>query len=222
MNLKKFEDQVSGVAALDNVISRRAYRLVIDQGWVGRDQAAEALHLARSVAAFHLEKLVDAGLVKVRFERLSGRTGPGAGRPTKLYGRSTREFDISLPPRRYDLAGSLLAHAVWTSESEGTPIAEALADTARTAGEAVGAATSKGIPLVEVLAQHGYEPKEQEHEIKLLNCPFDILAEQHRELVCGMNLDFLKGVIAGMNEAESFTPRLSPEPGYCCVRFVAV
>ncbi|HEX5016726.1 MAG TPA: helix-turn-helix domain-containing protein, partial [Actinomycetes bacterium] len=84
---EEFEDQVSGVAALDHPISQRAFRLVRERGWVSRDEAAEALDVARSVAAFHLDKLADAGLLEVKYERTSGRTGPGAGRPAKLYGR---------------------------------------------------------------------------------------------------------------------------------------
>jgi predicted ArsR family transcriptional regulator len=221
VSLEPFDDQVKGIAALENPISRSAYRLVIEQGWASRDEAADALEVARSVAAFHLDKLVDTGLLKVRYERLTGRTGPGAGRPTKLYGRSAREFEVSLPPRRYDLAGSLLADAVSRAEDDGTPISEAVTQVSREAGELVGVNTESGVALIEVLERHGYEPKEHGREIKLLNCPFDILAEQHRDLVCGMNLDFLTGVVTGMNQAAAYIPRLAPEPGYCCVRFNA-
>src|SRR5690349_16369227 len=104
----QFEQQVSGVAALDNEVTRSVYRLLRDQPWVTRDQAGEALGVARSVAAFHLDKLVTAGLATARFERVSGRSGPGAGRPSKLYGRSDVEIDLSLPSRRYALAGAVL------------------------------------------------------------------------------------------------------------------
>jgi len=225
VDLKTFDEQVKGIAALENPISRGAYRLVIEHGWISRDAAAEALEIARSVAAFHLEKLVDAGLLKVRYERTSGRTGPGAGRPTKFYGRSTRAFDLSLPPRRYGLAGSLLADAVVRAESDGTPIAEAVSQVAREAGELAGAecanarsGSARGLALIDVLEQNGYEPKQDGREIALLNCPFDALAEQQRDLVCGMNLDFLTGVVKGVGSANSFAPRLAPEPGYCCVR----
>lgn len=220
-----FDEQVKGISALENPISRSAYRLVTEHGWISRDTTAEILAIARSVATFHLEKLVDAGLLRVRYERTSGRTGPGAGRPTKFYGRSTREFELSLPPRRYDLAGSLLADAVARTESDGTPIAEAVSQVAREAGESAGAklaslraGSTDGVALLEVLERNGYEPKRDGNEITLLNCPFDTLAEQQRDLVCGMNLDFLTGVVNGIGDAESITPRLAPEPGYCCVR----
>jgi predicted ArsR family transcriptional regulator len=222
VSLKAFDDQVKGIAALENVISRRTYRLVIEQGWVSRDEAADALDVARSVAAFHLDKLVGSGLLKVRYERRTGRTGPGAGRPTKLYGRSEREFDLSLPPRRYDLAGALLADAVTLAEENGTPISKAVTLVSREAGELVGTNCEDGIDLVSVLESHGYEPRVQDRMIKLLNCPFDVLAQQHRDLVCGMNLDFLNGIVAGMRTPTAFAPRLAPEPGYCCVRFDAL
>src|SRR4051794_21155142 len=106
MDRSRTEEQVSRVAALDHAVSRRAYQLVVSLGWISRDAAAAQLSVPRSVAAFHLDKLVDAGLLQTRYERISGRTGPGAGRPAKLYGRSISQVDLSLPPRRYDLAGS--------------------------------------------------------------------------------------------------------------------
>ena len=228
MDLDSFDEQVKGVAALENLLSRRAYELVIEQGWVSRDEAAATLDLARSVAAFHLEKLVKSGLLKVRFERLSGKRGPGAGRPTKLYGRSDRDFDLSLPPRRYDLAGSLLADAITRAKSDRTPIGEAVTQVAREAGQRVGfenSVTGDGsvneVALMNVLARHGYEPKKLGSQITLLNCPFDNLAEQYRDLVCGMNFEFISGVVDGIGESEKFTTRLLPETGCCCVRLDA-
>ena len=228
MDLDLFEEQVKGVAALENSLSRRAYELVIEQGWVSRDEAAATLDSARSVAAFHLEKLVKSGLLKVRYERLSGKRGPGAGRPTKLYGRSDRDFDLSLPPRRYDLAGSLLADAITRAKSEGTPIGEAVTQVAREAGQRVGLENSAAnheavdeMALIHVLERHGYEPKKLGSQITMLNCPFDNLAEQYRDLVCGMNLEFISGVVDGLGESDEYTARLLPETGYCCVRLDA-
>ncbi|MGH9259762.1 MAG: helix-turn-helix domain-containing protein, partial [Acidimicrobiales bacterium] len=121
-----FVDRVHGVAALDHPVTQSVYRLLAEHGELSRDGAAEALDLARSVAAFHLVKLVDAGLAEVRFERLTGRSGPGAGRTAKVYRRSDNEIGVSLPERRYDLAGGLLAEAVERSSDEGVPVATAL------------------------------------------------------------------------------------------------
>jgi predicted ArsR family transcriptional regulator len=217
--------QVGGLSVLDHPLTRRAYQLVLEQGEVSRDTAAGAMEVARSVAAFHLDKLTDVGLLTVRYERTSGRTGPGAGRPAKLYTRSDREIDLSIPPRRYDLAGALLADAISRAQAVDSPVATALTEVAREAGEGIGractAANAGAAPrsvLLRVLEGQGYEPDERNGEIALVNCPFHRLADRQRALVCGMNLDLLTGVISGAGLAEPVEARLAPEPGYCCVR----
>jgi predicted ArsR family transcriptional regulator len=224
------ERRISRIAALDQPVRRDLYRLVHDRARLTRDEAADALGLARSVAAFHLDKLAEAGLVDVSFERTSGRTGPGAGRPAKLYCRSAEEFSVSVPERQYDLAGSLLAAAIDESIETGTPIADCLSASARVAGRLLGEEASAAAgeraskarrrdAVMEVLARHGYEPRlGRGGQIALVNCPFHRLAEQHRSLVCGMNLDFLSGLLQGMGPTDKLSARLEPEPGYCCVR----
>lgn len=228
------ERRISGIAALDQPLRRQLYRLLSDRdAWVTRDEAAEHLGVPRSVAAFHLDKLVEAGVLEVRFERRSGRTGPGAGRPSKLYRRGTQEVAASVPERRYDLAGSLLAAAIAEAERTDAPIAACLAATARAAGRVIGeeAAAAAG-PLtkrderreavIKILARHGYEPAlGKPGEIALVNCPFHRLAEEHRSLVCGMNLDFLGGLLEGIGPSGKLDVRLAPEAGYCCVRIKA-
>lgn len=220
-----FDVQVDGVAALSHPLSRRVHDLVLARGWVSRDAAAEALEVPRSVAAFHLDKLSDAGLLRTRYERTSGRTGPGAGRPAKLYGRSDLEIDLSLPPRRYDLAGLVLADALDRAAAEGGAADQVVQQVAREAGVRLGdeaAHASGGSPpraaVLDMLGSHGYEPQERGDEITLRNCPFHRLAQEHRTLVCGMNRDLLAGVLAGVGMAGTFSARLAPEPGYCCVR----
>jgi predicted ArsR family transcriptional regulator len=185
--------------------------------------------VSRSVAAFHLDKLADAGLVQTRYERLTGRRGPGAGRPAKLYGRSDKELELSLPRRRYALAGSMLADAVSEAGVQGRAVEQTLRDVARDTGARVGAGTGEESPvepagplqteeLLAVLEREGFEPRLQGEEIVLRNCPFHRLAQQQRQLVCGMNLDFLSGLLTGTRSADCFRARLAPEPGYCCVR----
>lgn len=225
------EKRIGGIAALCQPLRRDLYRLLCERdGWVSRDDASDALDVPRSVAAFHLDKLVEAGVVEVTFERTSGRTGPGAGRPAKLYRRSSAEVSASVPERRYDLAGSLLAAAIAEADQTGMPVAECLSTTAHSAGRLIGeesAAATGSRPkrtarrqaLLDLLARHGYEPTlGKRGEIALLNCPFHRLAEQHRSLVCGMNLDFLGGLLDGIDHTERLDARLAPEPGYCCVR----
>jgi predicted ArsR family transcriptional regulator len=225
------DDQVAGVAALEHPISRQVYQLACDGSWISRERTADALGLPRSVAAFHLDKLADAGLLDARFERLSGRTGPGAGRPAKLYGRSDRQIDVSIPPRRYDLAGSILASAISRAAIDAVPVGDAVATVARETGERLGAGslaakptakpTAKPAAVVQLLRRYGYEPRLQGGQITLLNCPFHALAAQHRALVCGMNLDLLTGVVSGIGASEALHTRLAPAPGHCCVRIDA-
>ena len=230
----ELERRISSVAALDQPLRRQLYRLLSERGgWVTRDEASESLGVARSVAAFHLDKLAEAGLIEVGFERVSGRSGPGAGRPAKLYRRSDGEVSASVPERRYDLAGSLLATAVAESERTGAPIGESLQVAARAAGRLIGEEAStraetrtggdeRRAAVLQVLASHGYEPRGDDRgEIALSNCPFHRLAEEHRELVCGMNRDFLAGMLEGIGSSKALTARLAPQPGYCCVRISA-
>jgi predicted ArsR family transcriptional regulator len=225
------ERRIGGIAALDQPLRRDLYRLLSARdGWVTRDEASDALGVPRSVAAFHLDKLADAGVVEVTFERTSGRTGPGAGRPSKLYRPATEEVAASIPDRRYDLAGSLLAAAIAESERTGAPIGDSLSASAHAAGKVIGeeaAAAAGGLgsskarreAVLDVLSRHGYEPAlGKRGEIALVNCPFHRLAEEHRTLVCGMNLDFLGGLLEGMGPSDRLDARLAPEPGYCCVR----
>jgi predicted ArsR family transcriptional regulator len=230
----ELERRVSAIAALDQPLRRRLYRLLTERaGWLTRDEASEMLAIPRSVAAFHLDKLAEAGVVDVMFERTTGRSGPGAGRPAKLYRRGTGEVSASVPERRYDLAGSLLASAIAESQRTGAPIAESLSASARAAGrvigeeavEATGRLTTREArrtAVVQLLARHGYEPVlDGRDQIALVNCPFHRLAEEHRTLVCGMNLDFLAGLLEGIGSADRLSARLAPEPGYCCVRIDA-
>lgn len=222
-----------GVAALDHPITQAVYRLMVERGRLSRDDTANGLDIARSVAAFHLDKLVDVGLAEAHFERLSGRSGPGAGRPAKVYRRSDRDIELSLPERHYDVAGGLLAEALERAAKEGLPVERAVHDAAVETGRALGeAARAEEIKvgtsqakrrdtLLRVLERHGYEPHLRDREVVLRNCPFHVLAEQHRTLVCGMNLELLSGIIEGVGGGDLVSARLAPEPGSCCVRITS-
>ncbi|HWU22284.1 MAG TPA: transcriptional regulator [Nocardioides sp.] len=210
-------DPVHRIAALAEPTRRRLYDFVAGlRRPVGRDEAAEVVGVARNTAAFHLDRLVDEGLLQASHERLSGRTGPGAGRPAKLYRRTEEEIGVSLPARSYDLAGALLAAAVEESDRSGAPVRDALAVCARDAGRRIGDEAADGADLDTVLAGQGYEPYAESGELRLANCPFHDLAQRHTALVCGMNCDLIGGVLEGLGDADR-RARLDPAAERCCV-----
>jgi predicted ArsR family transcriptional regulator len=212
---------VSAVAILDEPARRRIYAHVCAQaGPVGRDDVAHAVDVPRRTAAFHLDRLAERGLLAVTFARRSGRSGPGAGRPAKLYQRSAREVSVSLPPRHYDLAGRLLAGALVEAQQTGEPPREVLDRRARDLGWTW--ASEQPGPgdlgfLVDLLEDNGYEPQVAAGDVILRNCPFHALAQEHTELVCGMNLHLLEGVLAGLGRT-GLQANLDPAPSRCCVR----
>jgi predicted ArsR family transcriptional regulator len=227
-----FEERIAGVSSLAEPQRRALYRYVVDRGdAVSKDEAATALGVARSVAAFHLDRLVADGLLSTEFRRLSGRQGPGAGRPAKLYRRAEREVSVSLPARQYDLAAGLLASAVDQSTRSGIPVAKALTRVAKRRGRELGqrARAEAGkrpsrralvAAVLDVLGDQGYEPRQRGAEIVLANCPFHALVDQQRDLVCGMNRDFLGGMADAVGDGV-MTARLAPSDGNCCVRLDA-
>ena len=215
-------DQLAGVGVLAEPGRRTLYRFVVRQSSpVSREQAAEAVRIPVHSVKFHLDKLVAAGLLEVEFRRLTGRTGPGAGRPAKLYRRSDREVALSVPPRRYDLVGEVLAEAVDRAVRDEVPIVDAVrrvaGEVGRELAEAEDAAGDDMARTSDVLGRHGYEPRILDDELCLANCPFDRLATDHTELVCGLNLALVDGVLDGLR-VKDLHARLAPQPGYCCVK----
>ncbi|WP_394617002.1 helix-turn-helix transcriptional regulator [Lentzea sp. JNUCC 0626] len=209
-------DPVAAVAALDEPNRRRLYDLVAAATCpISKDEAAQAVDLPRTTAAFHLDKLVEMGLLTVVHERRTGRSGPGAGRPAKLYRRSDEQIAVSLPDRRYEAASHLLTDAVVEAETTGEPARVILNRRAYEWGaDLAGRAPGS---VVEALARFGFEPRVEDGTILLRNCPFHSLAHRHTELVCGMNLCLISGLLDGI-EANGHTARLAPTPGHCCVR----
>ncbi|WP_424923266.1 helix-turn-helix transcriptional regulator [Amycolatopsis arida] len=211
---------IAAVAALGEPNRRRLYEHVVRQPHpVGRDEAAAAVGLPRATAAFHLDRLVDEGLLEVDYQRRTGRTGPGAGRPAKLYHRARRHIGVSLPERRYDLAGHLLAAAVEEADRAGRPPRAVLDRIAHDTGHGLGRDRA-GRALLDVLEDLGYEPRDLGAEVALVNCPFSALAGGHAELVCGMNRELLAGLLRGLGRAD-LSAHLDPRPGHCCVRLRA-
>lgn len=216
-------DRATNLAALgllDEPVRRKLYDWVVAQPEpVGREQAAKAVGISRALATFHLDKLAEAGLLDASYRRLTGRVGPGAGRPARVYWRSDREFSVTVPERRYQRAADLFAAAL--ERIGGGRVPEVLAETAREAGARLGRSVRRGSgrsALVRALESGGYEPITDTYGVvRLRNCPFDALAEAHRPLVCGTNLALARGIADGAG--TDLEPILDPQPGYCCVAF---
>jgi predicted ArsR family transcriptional regulator len=229
-------DAVAAVSSLGEPTRRALYEFVVTSaGWVSRDLAAAAVGIERGTAAHHLDRLAVDGLLDVDYQRLSGRQGPGAGRPAKLYRRARQDIDVSLPHRDYGLAGHVLAEAADRSRRDGTDIQIALDDAARAAGrrladEVRARSTDRGSAaagqlvdgvlsaVLDTLGERGFEPiARDDGTVVLRNCPFHRLARAHTELVCGMNHCMLGAAVDALDGAE-LAARLEPEEGMCCVR----
>jgi predicted ArsR family transcriptional regulator len=229
MSLSPGGPDLASLSSLDDPVRRRLYEVVTRQpGPVSRDEAASAAGIGRALAVYHLDKLVESGLLTASYSRPPGRSGPGAGRPAKLYARSDREFAVTVPPREYELAARLLVQAVEADPSDRSR--SVLAEAARRLGTELGSSfrpAATGLApgrrdaaerdVTGVLTQQGYEPcRGGDGLIRLHNCPFHQLAEQHRDVVCGMNLALVEGLVAGLG-ADGWHPALDPRPGHCCV-----
>ena len=202
------------LATLTDPVRRGLYEHVAAQAEpVGRDAAAEATGITRRLAAFHLDRLVEAGLLSVSYRRLTGRTGPGAGRPAKLYARPPEEeVAVSVPPRDYELAARVFIRAADSlGRRAGAAVDEAAADIGR---QLARDAPPGGVEAL--LRSAGYEPYRDGESLRLRNCPFHRLAQEHRTLVCTANLHLLRG--AAGERAPHADVELVPTADECCVR----
>jgi predicted ArsR family transcriptional regulator len=303
MSSPRDDPALTSVSTLSDPVRAQLYDFVTSSREpVGRDEAAAAVGIGRAIAVYHLDKLVESGLLTASYRRPPGRSGPGAGRPAKRYARSGREFTVTVPPREYELAAHLLAQAV--AADSGGASRGALRDAARQFGESAGAGhraaareaadaadaarvrgdagrgeaghsragagsgdagrdggdASRGDAgrcdagrdggdagrgdagrgdagrgdagrgegdaarggrdterLAAALRAHGFEPwSGADGSVALRNCPFHQLAARHRDIVCGMNLALIEGLVTGLS-AEGMRPELDPRPGQCCV-----
>lgn len=221
MNTARDQDLVA-LGLLDEPVRRDLYDWVVAQGRpVGREEAATALGITRALATFHLDRLAAAGLLEGGYRRLTGRVGPGAGRPARVYWRADREFSVTLPTRRYERAAQLFASAL--EELGDGSLPAPLHAAARKLGEKLGTTSRRSAPakrLFAALAAGGYEPMTDETgTIRFRNCPFDALVDDHRPLVCGTNLALAEGIAHGAGVTTGRAV-LDPQPGLCCVAFV--
>ncbi|WP_152545451.1 helix-turn-helix transcriptional regulator [Microbacterium sp. CH12i] len=201
------------LALLSDDVRRRLYEFIARQSnSVTREEVSTAIGISRSLAAYHLDRLADAGLLEVSFARMNGRTGPGSGRPSKRYARSQDERAVSFPPRNYSLLAKLLATAADAAPSGEFRVA--LAEAAEHEGNEL-AANAGNFPSA--LAAAGFEPvSTDDDDIILQNCPFHSVAQEHTDLACNLNHAFVRGTLEG-SHADPDRAELSPATGRCCV-----
>lgn len=218
---------VAAVAVLDDPTRRTIYRYVTRQSApVSREQTAAALGVPHHVARFNLDRLEAAGLVEAHYERPEGRGGPGGGRPTKLYRPADTEFAVTLPERRYELAGLVLSRSIASASESGRGVSDTLVSAARDFGKAAGRAAvlargrlcrREAMQLaVEVLDSYGFEPAAIRDGYVLRNCPFLLLAREEPEVVCRMNLALVGALLEELGAGAS-NAQLDPGEGRCCV-----
>ena len=205
---------LAALRALADPIRRRLYEFVAAAGGrVGRDEAAAHAEIGRTLAAYHLDRLAAEGLLDVSYGRPSGRSGPGAGRPAKLYRRSEREYELSAPPRDYLLLAEILVRA---DEDGGGAVRAAVERSARQLGEEIGRSGDRAA-IEEVLRERGYEPfVDDDGVLRFGNCPFHTLATTHRDAVCSLNLALVQGILDGAG-ARRQQAALEPDRAGCCV-----
>ncbi|OBH01825.1 ArsR family transcriptional regulator [Mycobacterium sp. E136] len=205
---------LTALTSLDDPIRRRLHEFVVERDEpVSREAAAAAAGIGRTLAAYHLDKLAEAGLLAVSYQRPAGRGGPGAGRPAKLYTRSAEEIVVSVPPRDYLLLARLLVTSI-EQDAAGT-VRSALNTAARETGRQ--AAVDAGGDVVTALRDCGYLPQaDADGCVTLRNCPFHSVAKDHLEVVCGLNLQLVEGVLDG-SATPGARAELSPSQGRCCV-----
>lgn len=211
-------DAVAAVSALADPTRRLLYdRVVAADEPVTRDHVSAASGFERSVVGYHLDKLVDAGLLTATYARPAGRTGPGAGRPAKWYERADDEISVTLPPRAYQLVAEVLARTLEATDASAELRGHLERVAAELGRELAPSPTDadKSSDILECLSACGFEPAESDGVIRLRNCPFDPLARAHTELVCGMNRALLAGLTDGSPTRLEPTP--DNEPSICCV-----
>jgi len=222
-------EKSAAIAALADPLRSRLYQLVRDAGRpVTRDEAAEAAGISRSLAAFHLDKLVDRGLLTFEYARPEGRTGPGAGRPSKVYEPSEIEVQVSIPERQYDVIGKLLVDSILAEPGQAAQ-SEVAANVAAGEGRRIGEEVRRELRMrppgteralaatADILRERGYEPYPAEDgSLRLRSCPFHQVARHAPELVCRMNREFIQGIVRGIGN-QTVEAALEPTPGQCCV-----
>jgi predicted ArsR family transcriptional regulator len=208
------DDSWTAVTALVDSSRRALYAYARRAGHpISREEASAATGMSRGLAAFHLDKLVDAGLLQATYQPPADQPR-GRGRSPKMYEPAGEGITVTIPERRYELIAEILAGAI---EDDPHHADHAASRHAHHVGQSLGSALfADGTDLTTAMAHLGYEPHPDDGRILLHNCPFHGLAARHTSLVCGLNQAFLSGLLDGLGATEH-QALLAPHPGRCCV-----
>jgi predicted ArsR family transcriptional regulator len=218
---------IRAIAALDDDLRRGMYQYIrAARRPVTRDEAAAAVGISRKLAAFHLDKLVDAGALRAHYQQVGGVRR--VGRVPKVYEPSPADIRLSIPQRSHDVLAGILMDAVLSTDS-GESARDAVRRAARHRGEQIGAAErerarpgrlgpERALSVAsKLLTERGFEPaRESPGCLRLHNCPFHPLTATAPDLVCGLNHAFISGIMDGL-QASGVDARLDPRAGECCV-----
>lgn len=224
------DERALGVLGLlTDDIRRRLYQFVRrSEQSVTREEAAKEISISAKLAAFHLDKLVQGGLLDSDFDTPVG-SRRRVGHAPKRYRASSLQVMLSLPQRRYDLVGEILIGAFSNTHPDDPPAAAAR-QVAFERGRQIGTdrrqqlgrgrlgaertvGESRGL-----LEELGFEPADDAAGgLVLRNCPFHALAKRDPQLVCALNASFIDGILRGLGNS-TVSAELVPQEGMCCVR----
>ncbi len=214
------EEEIGRLAtALGDPTRRKVFFAVRHAGgWLGKDDVAEEVGIDRRLAGHHLDKLVEHGFLVADFQRRSGRTGPGAGRPAKRYAFPQGEQATVLPERHYDLLASLLLEASAADSSEtrehalervgyafGYRVGQAEVEAGRTRPGEDG--VNAVAEVVRLLSRFGFAAQQEGADIiRACSCPFEELAKADPERVCGLDRSIWRGMLAAFDGEARLRP----------------
>jgi predicted ArsR family transcriptional regulator len=217
---------VAAIAALDDDVRRALYEHVrAAPGPVTREEAANAVGISRKLAAFHLDKLVELGVLTSGFGPAAGRR---VGRAPRRYEPAAEDIAVRLPERSPELLATILVEAV-TTQGVDERAEDAALRVARERGARQGQAHRPEVrggrvgaeralaTSADLLARHGFDPVREVGSVRLRSCPFHPVAEMAPALVCGLNRAYLEGVVEGLDAGDRVVAELAPRPGECCV-----
>jgi predicted ArsR family transcriptional regulator len=218
---------IRAVSALNDNFRRRMFDFIRRaKRPITRDEAAAEVGISRKLAAFHLDKLVAAGLLRSRDQAIRGIRK--VGRAPKTYEPTDVDLQVKIPPRQPDILAGILLDAV-TTHDEADSVVDSAYRAAHRRGEQAGRrersrqrpgrlSAERALTLTETaLTQIGFEPtRDTPTCLRLRSCPFHPLAAEQPEIVCGINHAFLTGLLTGLG-ATAAKAILNPGTGSCCV-----